>query len=385
MFIRFLLVVVTLFGCQSGRAQNFTYFQIDDQKVKWGDYDDPDWLRYFGLDMGDVNNDGLLDILTGRNIYLQPAQTANQWTKLDLGMNVDGFLLMDVDGDEFADVIGMALPNIYWLEANKDYSEWKATVVAQVPATSHTNSQGFTQADLDGDGRKEILIAGNGDIYAVQIAQNPKKSDWAVWKVGINTSDEGIGVGDMDGDGDLDLAAGRRPEGEEEPLLITWFENPGHLKHGWQDTEVGHTNHPADRVQIADVDSDGKSDIVVAEERWPGLEPDGNIFWYRQMAPDDFERRHITTQYSSNNLDVQDIDQDGDVDILTAEHKGPDLELQIWLNDGNGAFSLNVIDNGKENHLGVLTADMDGDGDLDIVGIGWDQYQYVHYWRNETH
>ncbi len=381
-YFSFLILFLLTVSYHAG-AQEFTYFQVDDDKPKWGDYADPDWLRYFGLDMHDVNTDGLLDILTGRNIYLQPENPSSSWTSIDLGMNIDGFLIMDVDGDDNADIIGMALPDLIWLEANEDLSEWQSRVIGQVPATSHTNSQGFTRADLSGDGIDEIVIAGDGDIYAIQVPDSPANNQWQVFKVAENTSDEGIGIGDIDGDGDLDIAAGRRPDGEAEPLIIVWYENPGQLQENWKDTELGNTNHPADRVSVADIDLDGKADVIVAEERWPGLEPDGNIFWYKQTTKDEWERRHITTQYSSNNLDVQDMDKDGDPDILTAEHKGPTLELQLWLNDGSGTFTKQVIDTGKENHLGVLTADMDGDGDLDIVGIGWDQYQFVHYWRNE--
>ncbi|MFK8164371.1 MAG: FG-GAP repeat domain-containing protein [Lewinella sp.] len=85
-----------------------------------------------------------------------------------------------------------------------------------------------------------------------------------------------------------------------------------------------------------------------------------------------------------NNLDLVDLDQDGDQDILTAEHKGPDLALQLWKNDGAGHFTMQEIDRGKESHLGAQTFDMDGDGDLDIISIGWDQHQFVHLWRNDA-
>ena len=367
-----------------GFAQEFTYYEVDNGKAKWGDFDQPDWLRYFGLDAGDINRDQRLDILSGRNVYLQPANISDSWVKLDLGLNVDGFLIIDVDDDQFADIIGMALPKIYWLEANADLTSWKWAQIAEIPATSHVNSQGFTKGDLSGDGHPEIIIAGDGDIYAIEIPEILMDSSWTVYKVGINTSDEGIGVGDLDGDGDLDLVAGRRPDGEDEPLIITWFENPGELKDDWSAVEIGNTNHPADRIGVADIDKDGKNDIVVAEERWPGKEPDGNIFWFKQIDLQQWERKHLVTQYSSNNLDLKDLDRDGDIDILTAEHKGPDLELQFWVNDGAGNFKKKIIDKGKENHLGVMSKDMDGDGDLDILGIGWDFHQYVHYWRNES-
>ena len=32
----------------------WTYIQVDNQRGKWGDWDEPDWLRYFGLAMTDV-------------------------------------------------------------------------------------------------------------------------------------------------------------------------------------------------------------------------------------------------------------------------------------------------------------------------------------------
>jgi hypothetical protein len=48
------------------------YIQADSTRQKWGDFDAPDWLRYFGLDFGDANKDGYLDIISGRYFYLNP-------------------------------------------------------------------------------------------------------------------------------------------------------------------------------------------------------------------------------------------------------------------------------------------------------------------------
>jgi len=92
----------------------------------------------------------------------------------------------------------------------------------------------------------------------------------------------------------------------------------------------------------------------------------------------------VVTQFSMNNLHAVDIDRDGDVDLLTSEHKGDRLALQAWVNDGKAGFSASEIDSGKENHLGARAFDMDGDGDLDILGIGWDQHKFVHLWRNDA-
>lgn len=368
-------------------VSSWTYIEIDNNKSKWGDYDDPNWLRYFGLDMGDLNGDGLKDVLTGRWVYLNPGgDMSSDWLKIDIGMNVDGILIMDVDGDEYGDVIAQALPNVYWFEAtNKEGTSWKSIKIGEIPATSHVNSQGFANAQIIAGGREEFVIAGDGNIYSFEIPKKPQKGDWKVTLVAANTSDEGIGTGDIDGDGDIDITAGRRPEGGPEPLIVVWYENPGDGSGDWKNFEVGTTNHPADRVAVADMNGDGKADIIVTEERYPGLEPDGNIFWFEQ--PEDkavkWNRYRVATQYSINNLDVKDMDSDGDMDIVTCEHKGPNLELQLWKNDGKGIFTKEILDKGKESHLGTQVDDMDGDGDLDIVSIAWDEYKFVHLWRND--
>ena len=31
-----------------------------------------------------------------------------------------------------------------------------------------------------------------------------------------------------------------------------------------------------------------------------------------------------------------------------------------------------------------ISADIDGDGDLDIISIGWREYRYLHIWRNDA-
>ncbi len=387
------LLVVLLFSSvfalpatsQVGPVTSWTYVELDNEKARWGDWDDPAFLRYFGLDTGDVGGDGYLDVLSGRYIYHNPgADMTAAWERTTLPENVDGILLMDVDGDSYADLIAQALPDIYWFEAtNREGTSWTGHKIGSVPATSHVNSQGFERGQLVAGGREEFVIAGDGNIYSFTISDDPEEAPWTRTLVAENTSDEGIGLGDLDGDGDLDLVAGRPDEDSGEPLQVVAFTNPGDGSGAWQGRVIGQTNHAIDRVEIADLTGNGIADVVVTEERWPGLEPDGNLFWYEQDSSDEWKRHRVVTQYSMNNLDVRDVDDDGDMDLVTAEHKGPDLELQLWENDGSGQFKKIVLDRGKELHLGTHLADLDGDGDLDIIGAGWDEYEFMHLWRND--
>lgn len=373
---------------QNNKLPQWTYIPLDSTKQKWGDWDQPEWLRYFGLDFTDVNRDGLLDVVSGRYLYLNPGgDMTDPWERIMFDDNVDAILAMDVDGDAFADIIAQSLPEVVWLEAvNEEGTVFQSRIIANVPATSHVNSQGFEKAQIVSGGKEEILIAGNGNIYCIVVPEaSEREALWPTFLICRNTSDEGIGVGDIDGDGDLDIACGRRPDGEGEPLLAVWYENPGTVFQEWESSFVSPSAHPLDRFKIADLNGDGQVEIIATEERYPGLEPDGNMYWF--SATEDlkgaWEKHIIVTQYSMNNLDIADIDEDGDIDLITNEHKGPDLELQIWENDGQASFTKRIIDTGKENHLGTMFIDIDGDGDLDIVGAAWDHYRWMHLWRND--
>lgn len=359
----------------------WTYVQVDDQKAMWGDFDKPSWLRYFGLGMGDVNNDGLPDIVTGRNVYLNPGKDllAN-WKKLDLGKNVDASLLLDSDGNGKLNLIAEALPDVWVFEYTGE--SFTSEVIGQIPPTGHHNGQGYRIADLILGESQEILLASQGGIY---LLAKQDSGSWTSSLLGKDASDEGFAVADIDGDGDLDLVSGFRVEGKdpENPTVVVWFENDGQTDSPWIRHELRETAFAVDRVEAADLNGDGKTDVIVAEERYPGEEPDATLWVYLQTK-DSWKRQKVVTQYSMNNLDVADMDADGDVDLITSEHKGPTLALQIWSNDGNANFAKTVVDTGKENHLGARVADMDNDGDLDIVGIGWDQHSFVHLWRNNA-
>src|SRR6185369_15377095 len=111
----------------------------------------------------------------------------------------------------------------------------------------------------------------------------------------------------------------------------------------------------ADRIAARDMNGDGRPDIVVSEERYPGPDPDASMYWFE--APKDpkqpnWKRHTLVTQYSMNSMDVGDMDRDGRPDIVVCEHKGTNQKVQIFQNLGGGKFEPHTIDRGKESHLG---------------------------------
>lgn len=388
-----LLLTCTLLGSllfsQSIPTDQWTYFSLDSTREMMNPPEGPDWLRSFGIDASDINMDGYMDIVAGKYFYLNPGgDMSGSWNRIDFGFAYDGYLFVDVDGDQLADIITEDLPNVIWLEADDlNGSSWSARKIGEVPRTGHKNGQGSGVADILPGGKKEILLAAKGGIYCAVIPDQPEAGSWNFKLIAESHSDEGIGIGDVDGDGDLDLAFGDSREAGEEAELLFWAENPGNIEQLWTKHLVSEGVKVVDRVKIADFNGDGHLDIAVSEERYPGLEPTSNIRVFlagNSPVSDPWEHRVVVTQWSMNNLDAIDIDKDGDIDLVTNEHKGSEHKTEVYLNDGKANFTAQLVGSGHEMHLGARCFDLDSDGDQEIIGVGWDHYQTLHLYRNDA-
>ncbi|RLD96414.1 MAG: hypothetical protein DRJ13_13630, partial [Bacteroidetes bacterium] len=390
-FLSFILSIIftgSLFS-QTIPTDQWSYMAIDTTREMMHPAGGPDWLRSFGIDATDINKDGYKDIVCGKYFYLNPgADMSRLWIRTSFGFAYDGYQFVDVDGDQMADIIAEDLPHVIWLEADDlNGTSWTARKIGEVPQTGHKNGQGSGIADILQGGKMEVLLAAEGGIFCASIPDKPATQIWNFRLIAESHSDEGIGIGDIDGDGDLDLAFGDSREAGEEAELLYWAENPGNISQLWTKHLVNDQVRVVDRVEIADLNGDGMMDIAISEERSPGLEPNSNLRVFlagNNPTSDAWEHRVVITQWSMNNLDAVDIDQDGDVDLVTNEHKGTEHKTEIYLNDGKANFTPQLVGTGHEMHLGALCFDLDSDGDKEIIGVGWDRYQSLHLYRNDA-
>jgi|GEM_PF-2366374 len=120
----------------------------------------------------------------------------------------------------------------------------------------------------------------------------------------------------------------------------------------------------------ADIDGDGHLDLLVSDAH-PRDTSSGSIAWYRNIGDASFERKRIVDLVPSIAVEAADIDVDGDLDIVSTI--AGELRGVVWYEnvDGEGNFAdpKLLVDSIARS---IVTGDFDGDGDSDLV-IGDDR------------
>ncbi|SVA87744.1 uncharacterized protein METZ01_LOCUS140598, partial [marine metagenome] len=167
-----------------------------------------------------------------------------------------------------------------------------------------------------------------------------------------------VHVADMDGDGDLDIVSASQSDS-----TIAWYENDGAANPSWSAADIATSADGALGVHVADMDGDGDLDIVSASLG------DDTIAWYENNGAADptWTAADIATSADgAYDVKVADMDGDGDLDIVSASRYDSTI---AWYENNGAADPTWTAANIATSAAGVSelhVADMDSDGDLDI-------------------
>ena len=126
----------------------------------------------------------------------------------------------------------------------------------------------------------------------------------------------------------------------------------------------------------ADLDGDGDQDVIVGRTiNFPPVPVDYRIVWLANDGAGNFGAPQTVTTSVAPAMEVHaaDLDGDGDIDLISAQTQQG--KLAYYLNDGAGNFGSQQIIPGVAgptpqtswSPYSIDTADFDGDGDLDIL------------------
>lgn len=342
-----------------------------------------------GVKLGDVNGDGLPDIVTGWEqggevrLYLNPGpeNARGAWPRVTVGKaaSAEEAIFTDLDGDGRLEVVsGTEGKNrtVYWHRFTSDSAGllsaecWKTDAF---PATQ--KAQSWMQAaamDLDGQHGLDLLLGSKGAGATVGWLESPPAAaDLSQWRFhGLRDADwiMSLIAKDMDGDGDLDVVFSDR-KGTRSGVF--WLENPGvsanRVQAPWKEHSIGCLGRLVMFVDVADLDLDGRVGVAAA------CKP-AEIVLCMQQAQGGWQE--TTLVLSAANLGdakavkAADLNGDGLPDLaFTCENaKGP-REGVVWLERQRGGPWLQRPLGGPEGvkYDLIEALDLDGDGDLDLV------------------
>jgi len=320
---------------------------------------------------GDLDGDSDADIVAGGHWWLNPGSMEGEWLQRTVGepfRNLCAIHDFDRDGD--LDLIGTegvgSESNRRFVWAQND-GNGDFTVLSNIDSCESGDFlQGCTLADF-GRGPAVALAWHRGGLgtYLIEVPRRPAQEIWPVTRISETTQKEDLSAGDIDRDGDVDLLLGTQ-----------WLRNDGSEWSAFtlgQVTDLDEDAEP-DRNDLADVNGDGRLDAVIA------LELATPLLWFE--APEDPTRpwtRHVIDQVDGQgfSMDTRDFDRDGDPDIVIGEHRGPEVNRVLLYENlqGGTRWMKYVVDQGAkteiDHHDGTQAVDLDNDGDLDLISVGW--------------
>ncbi len=323
--------------------------------------------------VADINGDGKPDIISGENWYEGPKWTPHKFRELGYRDNyVDAFsdLPLDVNGDGAVDVIGCTWfsRRIYWSEnPGPRGGVWKEHQIYSGQPVEFA-----FLVDLDNDGKARELLPQFGGKEGGTVWFELKNGAFIRHVVSAATDGHGIGAGDVNGDRRADILT---PEG--------WYEAPADPRAGEWRFHRAFGLASTGYLHVVDVDGDGRNDVVTS------LAHDYGLLWIRQEAGNVFGKPSVIDESWSqaHAVTLADLNGDGRPDLVTGKrymaHNGRDPGEReplgvYWYEyrkseDGKRIeWIRHVLDYSTRTGGGmqIAVADVDGDGDLDIVTPG---------------
>ncbi|MBI5894679.1 MAG: VCBS repeat-containing protein, partial [Desulfobacterales bacterium] len=278
-----------------------------------------------------------------------------------------------------------------------------------------TEVRSIAAADVDGDGAMEILVnkTGTGPTTAVYELDGSLHANWPQVSTTCNPPspaepcwdfggyNQNIGAGDLDGDGVMDVISTYDAigfgvfwgDGRPFPTASEFSDPVVTAVEAYHDIELSQQGWgTGDRSEftysppvIADIDADGHMNIVLAGDHehsqstanqgitvWVldgklyAFRSDGTVYWAHSFAT-------LASPYTgASEATIADLNQDGVPEIIyttysSGEPRDPDTPARLVVLGSNGVQQQSVELFGRGSMAAPTVADVDGDGDVEIV------------------
>ncbi len=267
---------------------------------------------------------------------------------------------------------------IHWAPSKKTEYNNKALWKTETLFQNDSRWMYAIPMNVDDKNGLDIIIGGkgkkNGSIGWLECPPNPRKiNNWKFHKISDVRWTMSIISHDIDNDGVKDIVVSDR-KGKKEGVF--WLKKPEakalNTNNTWSKTWIADDLYETNFIDIDDLDNDGKNEIIVAHKT---LNNAGAITVLSQNNNNEWNRNSIKLPVNvvkPKAVNIADIDLDGRKDIVLSTESAYDNSGIIWLKQPENWKKNNWIPNDISGVEGVkfdlnLLLDLDNDGDIDVI------------------
>lgn len=343
--------------------------------------------------VGDIDGDGRVEILTageGALLWYRPA-TLERGVVAEGRFHV-GLSIGDVDGDGRLEVLAGKQPSdagddsfaVTWYKPDPAdlHKPWQAFAIdPDAPGGSHD----VILADVDGDGVDEVVASSYGGseppgVFLYKHQGNPREP-WARHDVQRGRKEEGLVTGDLTSDGRVSIVSG--------PCIYLPPED-GPFSGPWKRVVFAPSHREMNRVALVDISGSGRPDIVIVDSEYF----EGQLSWVENRMLEDADRPWVEHPIERGLVYAHSLHvrmEDNTPRIFVAEMAGGGWKapynfdarhIEYTTRDAGKTWNRVILEQGQGTHEAVL-ADIDSDGQLEIVGKEW-RIPRVHIWKKPS-
>ncbi|MDO7876666.1 FG-GAP-like repeat-containing protein [Hymenobacter sp. ASUV-10] len=321
--------------------------------------------------LADVDNDGDLDLLTTGGLFGAVTYRNDGTGRFSFYINSvvgsapGGLAVGDFNQDGYLDIVAGDADNAaISICLNDGTGRFGVLGLGGQILPVGLRPVSVTVGDVDADGDLDVVTANRDGNSASVRLNNGAGYFLASVDVAVGTRPSAVALSDVDGDGDLDLLVSN--EGSNS-VTVRLNSGSGQFS-GGSTVSVG--AGPTELV-VADINNDRLPDLLTANGSG------GSWSIRRNIAAGVFSSTGTTvslpTGSTPTGLAAADVDADGDLDVVIAQGTGG--QVLTYLNNAAGTFtaqvgSVQLVTPGwptASEAMGVTLGDVDGDGDLDLI------------------